>query len=144
MFCIDEPELHVATDLQGPLIASILGLLPKSTQLWIATHSIGIVREAYRMQQEQYGEVAFLDFSDHDFDAPVTITPSAPNRVFLGEHLQGRTGRPFVLGRPTERGHLRRQQGEERQGIRRAVLQRAFRSRIPRNAFHIAGWARGR
>ena len=55
VFCIDEPELHVATDLQGPLIASILGLLPESTQLWIATHSIGIVREAYRMQQEQPG-----------------------------------------------------------------------------------------
>ena len=82
VFCIDEPELHVATDLQGPLIASILGLLPESTQLWIATHSIGIVREAYRIQQEQPGEVAFLDFSGHDFDAPVTIAPSAPNRVF--------------------------------------------------------------
>ena len=82
LFCIDEPELHMATDLQGPLIASILGLLPESTQLWIATHSIGIVREAYRMQQEQPGEVAFLDFSGRDFDAPVTIVPSVPNRVF--------------------------------------------------------------
>ena len=82
VFCIDEPELHLATDLQGPLIAAILGLLPESTQLWIATHSIGIVREAYRMQQERPGEVVFLDFSDNDFDAPVTIAPSAPNRVF--------------------------------------------------------------
>ena len=82
VFCIDEPELHVATDLQGPLIASILELLPDSTQLWIATHSIGIVREAYRMQQDRPGEVAFLDFSGRDFDGPVTIAPSAPNRVF--------------------------------------------------------------
>ena len=82
VFCIDEPELHVATDVQGPLIASILGLLPAPTQLWIATHSIGIVREAYRRQQERPGEVAFLDFSGRDFDAPVTIAPSAPNRVF--------------------------------------------------------------
>ena len=82
VFCIDEPELHVATDLQGPLIASILGLLPESTQLWIATHSIGIVREAYRVQQDRPGEVAFLDFSGRDFDGPVTIAPSAPNQVF--------------------------------------------------------------
>ena len=82
VFCIDEPELHVATDLQGPLIASILELLPESTQLWIATHSIGIVREAYRMQQDRPGEVAFLDFSGRDFDGPVTIAPNAPNRVF--------------------------------------------------------------
>ncbi len=82
VFCVDEPELHVATDLQGPLIASILRLLPNPTQLWIATHSIGIVREAYRIHQERPGEVTFLDFSGHDFDAPVRITPSVPNRVF--------------------------------------------------------------
>ena len=82
VFCIDEPELHVATDLQGPLIASILELLPESTQLWIATHSIGIVREAYRMRQDRPGEVAFLDFSGRNFDGPVTIAPSTPNRVF--------------------------------------------------------------
>ena len=82
VFCIDEPELHVATDLQGPLIASILEFLPNPTQLWIATHSIGIVREAYRMHQDRPGEVTFLDFSGRDFDAPVSIAPSAPNRVF--------------------------------------------------------------
>lgn len=82
VFCIDEPELHIATHLQGALIKSMLALLRESTQLWIATHSIGIVREAYRMQQEQPGEVVFLDFSDLDFDGSVTITPSTPNRVF--------------------------------------------------------------
>ena len=82
MFCIDEPELHVATGLQGPLIASILALLCDGSQLWIATHSIGIVREAYRMLRERPGEVVFLDFSGRDFDGSVTITPSAPNRVF--------------------------------------------------------------
>ena len=82
VFCIDEPELHVATGLQGPLIESVLGLLRETSQLWIATHSIGVVREAYKMLVNQTGEVVFLDFSDRDFDGPVTITPSIPNRVF--------------------------------------------------------------
>ena len=82
VFCIDEPELHVATGLQGPLIASILALLRDGPQLWIASHSIGIVREAYKMLRERPGEVVFLDFSGRDFDGSVTITPSAPNRVF--------------------------------------------------------------
>ena len=86
VFCIDEPELHVATGLQGPLIASILALLPEASQLWIATHSIGVVREAYRMLQDRPGEVVFLDFSDRDVDGPVIITPSAPTRVFW-EHM---------------------------------------------------------
>ena len=82
VFCIDEPELHVATALQGPLIAAILKLLREPSQLWVATHSIGIVREAYRMLLERPGEVVFLDFSGEDFDGSVTLTPSTPNRVF--------------------------------------------------------------
>ncbi len=82
VFCIDEPELHVATGLQGQLIAAILELLPESAQLWIATHSIGIVREAYRIMQSCPDKVAFLDFSNRDFDAPVKIEPSNPNRTF--------------------------------------------------------------
>ena len=82
VFCIDEPELHVATGLQGPLIASVLVLLRKTSQLWIATHSIGVVREAYRMLRDRPGEVVFLDFSDKDFDSSITITPSIPNRMF--------------------------------------------------------------
>ncbi len=82
VFCIDEPELHVATALQGPLIASILDLLREASQLWVATHSIGIVREAYRMWQNRSEQVVFLDFSGRDFDGRVTMTPSAPNREF--------------------------------------------------------------
>ena len=82
VFCIDEPELHVATALQGPLIAAILKLLREPSQLWVATHSIGIVREAYRMLLERPGEVVFLDFSRDDFDSSVTLSPSTPNRVF--------------------------------------------------------------
>lgn len=82
VFCIDEPELHVATALQGPLISSVLALLRDSSQLWVATHSIGIVREAYRMLKERPDEVVFLDFSDKDFDRSATITPSVPNRMF--------------------------------------------------------------
>jgi len=82
VFCIDEPELHVAPGLQGRLIATILKLLPPKTQLWVATHSIGVVREAYRIQQEEPDEVTFLDFSNHNFDNAVTIKPSHPNRAF--------------------------------------------------------------
>lgn len=82
VFCIDEPELHVATALQGRLISSVLELLRDSSQLWIATHSIGIVREAYRMFKARPGEVVFLDFSNRDFDCAATISPSVPNRMF--------------------------------------------------------------
>ena len=82
VFCIDEPELHVSTSLQGRLIAAVLDLLREKSQLWIATHSIGVVREAYRIQASRPDEVVFLDFSGRDFDEPVCISPSATNRLF--------------------------------------------------------------
>ena len=82
VFCIDEPELHVATSLQGPLIASVLTLLREESQLWIATHSIGIVREAYKMFLDRPEEIVFLDFSGRNFQRSVDIRPSTPNRLF--------------------------------------------------------------
>ena len=82
VFCIDEPELHVAVGTQGRLITTILDLLSEEIQLWIATHSIGIVREVYRIYHEDPDSVVFLDFFDHNFDTPVELRPSKPNRSF--------------------------------------------------------------
>lgn len=81
IYCIDEPEAHVATAIQGPLLEVILELIPEKSQLWIATHSIGFVRQAFQMMQNK-NNVVFLDFSNHDFDEPVTLRPCVPNRVF--------------------------------------------------------------
>ncbi len=83
IFCIDEPELHVATGLQGKLLAAVLALLPETAQLWVATHSIGVVREASRIDQENPNEVAFLDFfSCGDLDNSVDLKRCQPNRAF--------------------------------------------------------------
>ena len=81
IYCIDEPEEHTATALHGRLLEVMLGILPSTSQLWIATHSIGFVRKAYELMRKQ-GEVVFLDFEGHDLDGNVEISPSVPNRHF--------------------------------------------------------------
>ncbi len=81
IFCIDEPEAHLSTALHGPLLETMLELLPSESQLWIATHSIGFVRKAYETMKRE-DDVVFLDFSNHDFDQPAEIRPSIPNRSF--------------------------------------------------------------
>ncbi len=81
IYCIDEPESHVATALHGPLLKAMLGLIPDESQLWIATHSIGFVRQAFEIMKQE-GNVVFLDFSGHDFDQSVEIKPRVPNRSF--------------------------------------------------------------
>ena len=81
VFCIDEPEAHIHTKLQGPLLAQLYKLIPDNSQLWIATHSIGMVRKAQDLWRENPDSVVFLDFGkeDLDLDDEATITPDDPN-----------------------------------------------------------------
>ena len=81
IYCIDEPEAHVAVPIQGKLLDALLALLPPSSQLWIATHSVGFVRAASQ-RMELHGDAVFLDFTDNDFDKPVVLRPQPTSRSF--------------------------------------------------------------
>ena len=81
VFCIDEPEAHLGLRLQAKLLRELYQLIPANCQLWIATHSIGMMRTAYDLEQENPGTVVFLDFDKRDFDQPELITPSEMNRT---------------------------------------------------------------
>ena len=82
IYCIDEPESHVGSAMHGRLLEALLSFVPEQSQLWIATHSIGFVRKALDLSTGN-NSVAFLDFSGQDFDAPVEMTPTAPNQSFF-------------------------------------------------------------
>ena len=82
IYCIDEPESHVASKVHGRLLDSMLDLIPDASQLWIATHSTGFVRKAVELSNDQ-NNVALLNFSDHNFDEAVNLTPTKPNRNFF-------------------------------------------------------------
>ena len=81
VFCIDEPEAHIHTKLQGPLLNQLYKLIPDNSQLWIATHSVGMVRKAQDLRRENPDSVVFLDFGDEklNFDKEETIKPTPPN-----------------------------------------------------------------
>lgn len=82
IYCIDEPEAHMNTRLQAALLGELVGLLPGDSQLWIASHSIGMMRKAREMYDADPTSVAFIDFSGHDFDQATTLSPSKPTRSF--------------------------------------------------------------
>ena len=82
IICIDEPEAHIHTKLQGQLLKELYDLIPEKSQLWIATHAIGMVRKAQDIWRENPDAVVFLDFGGHDFDKPVTLAPATPNPNF--------------------------------------------------------------
>lgn len=80
VFCIDEPEAHMSLRVQKNLLSVLYRLIPDNCQLWIATHSIGMMREAYQLQKEEPEKVIFLDFDARDFDEPQEIKPTQMNR----------------------------------------------------------------
>jgi len=82
VFGIDEPESHMNTRLQGALLGELYDLIPEGSQMWVATHSIGMMRKARELYEKQPSEVIFLDFEGHDFDQPVVLRPVAPTRSF--------------------------------------------------------------
>lgn len=82
VFCIDEPELHMHTRLQAKLLDELYRQLPENCQLWIATHSIGMMRKAMELYTTKQGTVFFLDFDGQDFDKPVELAPSIVDRTF--------------------------------------------------------------
>ena len=85
IICIDEPEGHIHTKLQGQLLEELYNLIPEKSQLWIATHSIGMVRKAQDLWQADPDSVVFLDFNNRNFDKEVTITPAKPNPNFWAQ-----------------------------------------------------------
>jgi len=81
IYCIDEPEAHMNTRLQGALLEELCNLVPEQGQLWVATHSIGMMRKARELASKYPEAVAFLNFEGHDFDKAATIVPAPPNRA---------------------------------------------------------------
>jgi hypothetical protein len=87
VYCLDEPEAHMHTRLQALFLRELLSLIPQNSQLWIATHSIGMMRAARDIYAQRQNEVVFLDFLPENFDQPVTLKPSTVNRKFWGKTL---------------------------------------------------------
>lgn len=82
VFCIDEPDAHMNTRLQGALLKELVGLIPDGSQLWLATHSIGMMRQARDFYLAHPDETVFIDFDSVDFDEPQALRPVVPNRAF--------------------------------------------------------------
>jgi predicted ATPase len=88
VYCIDEPEAHMNTRLQAGLLSELVSNLPDGCQLWLATHSIGMMRRARDLEAKAPGTVAFLDFSNLDFDQPQVIRPVRATRAFWERVLE--------------------------------------------------------
>ena len=88
LVCLDEPELHLNPDVQALVLTELMRLLPAGSQMWIATHSVGMIRRAFEISAQEPDRVAFLDFGQVRGPAPdVRLEPVRPSRRLLGEAM---------------------------------------------------------
>ena len=83
IYCIDEPEIHMHTKLQGQVLRELYLLTPETSQLIVATHSIGMLEEARKIEQDNKGTVVFLNFNDKNFDDEQVIVPAKISKSIL-------------------------------------------------------------
>ena len=88
IYCIDEPETHMHTKLQGRVLRELYLLIPGQSQLWLSTHSIGMLQEAEEIETEHPGTVAFLDFGGRDFDTDQVIRPAKIGRAVMDKFYE--------------------------------------------------------
>lgn len=88
IYCIDEPETHMHTKLQGKVLRELYLLIPGQSQLWLSTHSIGMLQEAEEIEAEHPGTVAFLDFGGRDFDTDQLIRPAKISRAVMDKFYE--------------------------------------------------------
>jgi hypothetical protein len=88
IYCIDEPETHMHTKLQGKVLRELYLLIPGQSQLLLSTHSIGMLQEAEEIEQEHPGTVAFLDFGGRDFDTDQIIRPARIGKAVMDKFYE--------------------------------------------------------
>ena len=88
IYCIDEPETHMHTKLQGKVLRELYQLTPGNSQLWLSTHSIGMLQEAEDIEKEKPSTVAFLDFGGRDFDIDQIIRPSRIGKAVIDKFYE--------------------------------------------------------
>lgn len=88
IYCIDEPEIHMHTKLQGKVLRELYLLIPGQSQLWVSTHSIGMLQEAEEIEKENPGTVIFLDFGGRDFDTDQIMRPAKIGKAVLNKFYE--------------------------------------------------------
>lgn len=66
--------------LQRGLLEELFRFVNDKSQLWIATHAVGMMQKALQLYEKHKGQVIFLDFNNRDFDNSVVIKPASPDR----------------------------------------------------------------
>jgi hypothetical protein len=77
IYLIDEPELHINTNIQRKLLNEIVSIIPDTCQIWIATHSIGFLNA---LKQDHHDDSAVIWFTPDLVTKQTVVSPMIKSR----------------------------------------------------------------
>lgn len=80
IYLIDEPENHLNAAVQRSVLEEIIRIVPDEGQVWVTSHSFGVLNAAKRMWERSHDSVAFISFFDEDFDQDSIVYPTIPSK----------------------------------------------------------------
>ena len=81
IYCIDEIESHLHTKVQGSVLKELFKIVPDPSQLWITTHSLGVLRAAQEIGVDSPGSVCLINFDGVGPDIASEVVPTRLDRV---------------------------------------------------------------
>ena len=81
IYCIDEIEAHLHTRVQGALLKELVEIIPTDSQLWVTTHSLGVLRAAQEMEVDASGSVCLIDLDSAELDSVCELGPTTLDRI---------------------------------------------------------------
>ncbi len=140
IYCIDEPETHMHTKLQSKVLRELYNLIPGQSQLWLSTHSIGMLQEAEDIEKECPGTVIFLDFGERNFDEEQIIRPAKIEKALLDKFYELAFGDFAKLILPKKIVFCEgSSQGKSRKDFDKAIYTTIFSDNHPEAFFISAG-----
>ena len=140
IYCIDEIESHLHTKVQGALLKELARIVPNPSQLWVTTHSLGVIRAAQEMEADSPGSVCLLNFDGVDPDISNEIGPVRIDRVawekmlsITLDDLSDRVAPEFIV--VCEGSSV----GNRRKDFDADVYERILRTQEPRIVFVAGG-----
>jgi predicted ATPase len=140
IYCIDEPETHMHTRLQSLLFSEIYNLIPGNSQLWVNTHSLGMLKKARELEVLFPGTIAFLNFDNLDFDKKCIIEPTAIDKTIWEKFIELTLDDYSKLIAPKQificEGDRK---GRKYKNFDAQIFSKIFQPQFPENSFVSAG-----
>lgn len=140
IYCIDEPEAHMHTSTQALLFQELYDLVPGNSQLWLATHSLGMLKTAMEIEKNNPESIVFINMDEVDMDQPSVLRPTSINKTIWNKFVELSLGEFANIIAPERVVFCESSiNGKKRQNFDSQIYTKIFQNHYPETSFVSIG-----